>query len=497
MNAQTTAETLALMKGALAEPDNDISKSITQATNLVAFDLQGPAKNLYPVFTPLRNSIPRVGGGVGLATNWRVVSSIIGSGFDSTGWVPEGKRAGVMSYTTAAKAASYATIGEEDNVTFEAVNAGRSFEDVRATMAIRLLQKMMLKEEMSIIAGNVSVTVAAPATPTLAAVAGTTALAATAYNVYCVSLTLEGYFNSAVSAVGVATTKSVTPADGSTAFTVKGGSSTKSPVATITPAAGQAITATVASVSGAVAYAWYFGASGAELLVAITTINSVSISAIGVGTQNASAITADNTTNTTGSDGLLYTAFKSASGAINTVMPIGTVGVGTPLTSSGRGSVVEIDALLQSMWDSYQLGATVIYCNSQEIKNITTKIMAASGSGSLLRVNTDGKSPYGVTAGGVVNNYFNPFMPGGGQIIPVRIHPKLPPGTIMAYCEELPIYYQNNEVQNVAEVITRQDYYQIDWPVRSRQYESGVYSEQVLAVYCPFAVATITNIANG
>ena len=32
----------------------------------------------------------------------------------------EGQRAGQMSYTTAPKAASYATIGEEDGATFEA-----------------------------------------------------------------------------------------------------------------------------------------------------------------------------------------------------------------------------------------------------------------------------------------------------------------------------------------------------------------------------------------
>jgi hypothetical protein len=132
-------------------------------------------------------------------------------------------------------------------------------------------------------------------------------------------------------------------------------------------------------------------------------------------------------------------------------------------------------------------------------------VMAAAGSGSLLRYGAplgDGTKPadgmpYGVVAGGVINSYFNPFMPNGGAIIPVKIHPKLPPGTILAYCEELPIYYQNNEVSNVAEIKTRQDYYQIDWPVRSRQYETGVYAEEVLAVYCPFAFATITNIANG
>ena len=57
-----TQDTLDLVKGALAAPDDRITKTISASTGLVAFDLQMPAKNLYPFVTPLRNSIPRVGG---------------------------------------------------------------------------------------------------------------------------------------------------------------------------------------------------------------------------------------------------------------------------------------------------------------------------------------------------------------------------------------------------------------------------------------------------
>jgi hypothetical protein len=504
--AQITQDTLALMKGALSAPNDDISKTITTGSGLVAFDLQAPSKNLYPIFTPLRNKLPRVSGNGGTATNWRVVKSIVGSGFDSQGWIPEGQRSGRMSYNTATLAASYVTIGEEDAVTFEAVNAGKSFEDVRATMSMRLLQKMMLKEENAIIGGNTSLQLGTVGTITAAAAGTGATLPALTYSCYCVALTQEGFYNSSV-ATGVATTKVVTGADGGT-YTINGGSSAKSAQATQAITLGQVLSLSVAPIRGAVAYAWFVGAAASEQLQAITTINSATFSAPLTGAaQLASAITADNSTNTTtpAFDGLLTTAFKSASGGYFLQMASGTAGTGTPLTSSGRGSVVEIDTMLQAMWDNYQLGATVIYCNSQEIKNITNKVMAAAGSGSLLRYGAplgDGTKPadgmpYGVVAGGVINSYFNPFMPNGGAIIPVKIHPKLPPGTILAYCEELPIYYQNNEVSNVAEIKTRQDYYQIDWPVRSRQYETGVYAEEVLAVYCPFAFATITNIANG
>jgi hypothetical protein len=92
-----TEESMELLKGALASPSDELAKTISTATGLLAYDLQAPAKNLYPFLTPIRNIMPRVGGGTGAATNWRQVNAISGSGFDSMGWVPEGQRSGQMT----------------------------------------------------------------------------------------------------------------------------------------------------------------------------------------------------------------------------------------------------------------------------------------------------------------------------------------------------------------------------------------------------------------
>ena len=62
MNGTTTAETLALVKDALANGDM-LGKSINTGTGLIAYDLQPSAKNLYPAATPIRNVLPRVGRG--------------------------------------------------------------------------------------------------------------------------------------------------------------------------------------------------------------------------------------------------------------------------------------------------------------------------------------------------------------------------------------------------------------------------------------------------
>ena len=488
-----TQDTLDLIKAAYSD---DISKSITTATGLVAYDLQAPAKNLYPVFTPLRNRIPRVAGGKGVATNWKVVQTIVGSGHDNSGWIPEGQRSGTMSYTTAPKAANYTTFGEEDNVTFEAVNAGKTFEDVRASMAMRLLQKLMLKEENAIIGGNSSLPLGIAATPTVAATGSGFTLPTATYQVYVVGLTQEGYFNSSV-ANGVAIAKTVTGADGAT-YTINGGSSNKNAgAASQAITLGQKLTMTATPINGAVAYAWFVGTAGNERLQAITTTNYYEqTTALAFTTsQLASAITIDASYNTgLAFDGLLTAALNPANSCY-----VQKLAANTTLTASGRGSVVEIDVGLRSMYDQFQLSPTVIYMNSQEINNVTQKCMT-SAAGSLLRFSTDGtkmNEPMGIIAGGVVASYFNPFMPNGGAVIPVKIHPKVPPSTIILFCEDLPVYYQNNEVSNVAEMKMRQDYYQIDWPLRTRKYESGVYAEGVLAIYAPFALGVITNITNG
>jgi len=497
MNGITTAETLALVKDALAngQPDT-LGKAITTATGLVAYDLQPSAKNLYPAATPIRNVLPRVGGGTGTATNWRQVNAIIGSGWDAMGWVPEGQRSGRMSYNTSTRSASYATVGEEDSVTFEAVSAAQGFEDIQATATMRLLQKMMLKEENAFIGGNGSLQLGTPATPSLSASGSGGSLTAATYSVIVVALTYEGYRNSSL-ASGVATTKSITGADGNS-FTLNGGSSAPSANATQAVTSGQTLYATVTASVGAVGYAWFVGAAGSEKLQAITTINSAAFSApLATTSQAASTVTADSSANPgLAYDGLLTSALKSSSGAYVDYLGTGTAGTGTPLTASGRGSVNEIDQMLEKMWDLYEVSPTVLYVNSQEQRNITNKVLNASSS-PILRYTTDGQDPFAIVANGVVEYYYNPFALDGGYKIPVKIHPFVPAGTILGWAENLPAQYQSSNVPNVAEVKTRRDYYRMDWPLKTRAYEFGVYAEEVLAVYAPFAMGVISNIANG
>lgn len=475
--------------------------TITLANNLIAYDLEAPAKNLYPVLTPIRNSIPRItrGAGAGDAAHWVQVDAIAGN--STAGilpWVPEGQRAGRMGITTSQKSASYKTIGLETDVTFEAQSAGMGFEDVMSTSGTRLLNQSMILEEHAILGGNLSVALGTPATPTTATATTGGTIAAATYVCYVFALTYEGYQMATV-AGGVKRQLTVTGMDGQT-YTLNGGSSKSSASASqATTGATSTLSLSTTAIKGAVAYAWYVGVSGSEKLEAITTLNSVKFTALagtGAAYSAISDASTDRSLNTTGFDGLLYSAWNSST-AYYASLATGTAGTGTVLTASGRGTVTEIDTALKAFWDNYRISPEVIYVNSQQLTDIFNKCFI-SGSNPMVRFNIDaGSNAVSFTAGAVVGFYMNPYTLDGGNVVPIKLHPTLPAGTILFWCNNLPAFYQAANVPQVAQVQCRRDYYQIPWPIVTRANATGVYAEEVLKVYAPFALGTISNVAPG
>lgn len=495
MDLNAMEKTLQMIRESQQSSREDLLKaflqSATATSGLTAYSLEAPAKLLYPVLTPLRNSIPRVTGGAGIQANWRAITGVNTSKLSAG--LGEGNRGGVVQHTTADYIAKFAGMGFDNYASMEATWAGQGFDDIRAKAAMTGLQSLMLAEEATDLGGNAAA-VALGTTPTPSATGADTggALTQGTWNVYCVALTLQGYLQSSV-AGGVVGSYVRTNADAST-DTIGGGAGQISAGATASVGAVSvgSITATVAAVKGAVAYAWYWGISTVKL-GAITTINSVKITDVAAGTQLSSeAPSSDLSKNTLVYDGLLYQAWKTGSGAYDKVMATGTAGTGTALTSDSNGGIVEINEALQYFWDTYRLSPTRIWVNSQEQKNITSKIYTAGQySAQQFVIPTDQAAAGG---GVVVRWYLNPFSMGGAEKIPVQIHPNLPPGTIFFDTDTLP--YPASGVANVKQKLLRAEYYQIEWPMRSRKYEYGVYFDGVLQNYFPGAFGTIRNIAN-
>lgn len=484
------------------------SGTVTLANNLVAYDLEAPSKSLYPVLTPLRNRIPRQtkGSGAGLAANWKEVSAISGgSALPFMGWVPEGRRAARMSITTADRSASYVTFGLESDVTFEAQSAAQGFEDELSMAGMRLLQQTMIIEENALLGANYNVALGTTATPTLSASGSGATLPAATYSVRVFALSHEGYLMADLTN-GIKRLVAVTSMDNRGTYNLCGGSSAAGAAATQAVTLGQTLHCSIAAIKGAVAYAWYVGTAGNEKLEAITTINSAAFSAPLAGTGQALSAIGDAATDRSYNDGssngsqaaafngLLYAAWKSTLSYYK-ALATGTAGTGTPLTASGRGTVTEIDTALKWFWDNYRISPDEIYVSAQELTSIY-KLCFVNGSNPFIRFNiSPGQSISEFTAGAIIGTYVNPYSLDGGQSIPIRLHPNLASGTIFFWCQNLPAHYQSANVPQVAQVQCRRDYYQIPWPIVTRTNETGVYAEEVLKVYAPFALGTITNIA--
>lgn len=490
--------TKAAMKSEVDRKDL-MEKSVSLNTNATYYNLRTPGLLFSPTITPVRNSLKRnVLDRPGSAINWKTILGLTNNP-NLMGWVPEGRRAASISYSYANSSQPFATMSVEDDISDEAKFAAVGFEDEEALLQLRMMMKLMQIEEPSLLHGNNSLQLGVPSAPVVSAVANAqSTLPAATYSVIVVALTAHG-FQQMNAATGLVTQVSVTSNDGQGAFTVNGGCSNKSANATQVISAGQSLQATVTVVNGAVGYAWFIGPAGSETLQTISTLNSINFATtLAAGRQAATAIAADYSTNSIAFDGLMTQAYKNNAVSYINTLATGTAGIGTQLTAVGNGEVLEIRNMLKSMWDQNRVSITRLYVNSQELASLT-KLVMTSGSAPLLRINeqTTGDAPGSVkvTGGAVVGWYFNPYTADGGRFIPIIIHPNMVAGTLFGYAEVLPATYMSNETPTVAEVILRQDYTVEKWARTARRSFYGVFAQEAVAVYAPFCLGIITNIA--
>jgi hypothetical protein len=489
----TIDTTLELSQAALGAslPFGVLAKSFTQSGSATAgltwYDLEKPSKDLVPVITPLRNAIPRVPAAGGIQANWRAITGInVGN---ATFGVSEGNRGPVLVTQTKDYYAVYRGYGFDDNATFEATMAADGLDDLKAITMQGLIKALMIQEEKIVIGANTSLALGTTPTPTLSATTTGGSIGSGTQSVICVALTYEGYLGSSL-AGGLPLSGTRTLADGTTEQ-VNQGTAIKSANATVsTSTATSTVTASIAPVSGAFGYAWFLGAAGSEKLAQITTVAEAVLTAPAAsGAQPATAgFGSDYSQNGLIFDGLFSQILTPGSGSY-----VATLTNGATLTGDGTGGVVEIDAALQSFWDNYRLAPDTIWVSSQEQRNITRKVLTG-GTDAAQRfiINVDQGA---VKGGDLVTAYLNKYSMNGAQAIPVRLHPNMPPGTVLFTTREIP--YPLSNVSNVLQMRMRQDFFAIEWPRRTRRYEYGIYADGVLQNYFPPAFGLITNISNG
>ena len=509
--AQLSDETIALAKSAFAT--NSIEKAITVAgMNLVGYNLEAPSKKLYPVLSPLRNRFPRVMAPVGSSSAyWKAITNINTTNVKAS--VAFGTRnASTISYGTKQMSQAYKSFGMEDSVDFEATWLSRGFEDVQALSALATLQALMIEEEKLILGGlNDGQALGTPATATLTQTAtdgGTWGATVTVY-VQVMALPMYGYLNSDRDTLTALGDHSIPSVEANRA----------------TILATDSVTAVVAPVNGAFAYAWFVGiaSGGTKTLTAITSSPSVKFTAPLVSGLTSTLAGVADTSGDANSFAGLYSQILNPASALVTLDGTGGGGAGilkkvtgpsttvtgalvyemtnsatalggSALSSDGAFGIKEFDNVLQQLWETSRIGPTLMMMNAQQAGDITRKIGADAGR--RIQVSDGDKS---ITGGIFVSGYLNKFTssltPGSPDIIPFMIHPFLPPGQIIFISERLP--YPNNEVTNVFEVETQQEYADFQFALASRKYEHGVYAMEALKCYFPAGCAIIRNIKTG
>jgi len=504
----------------------DLAKaSVSVGSNIIPFNLEAPSKHLVPWLSPIRESLPRIKPtNPSTIAHWKSIiansTSYTRGNAPACGWINEGQRGPLISLTALNASATYASLGRDGNVTYEAEHASEGFEDALASAHFFALETLMVIEEDALLGGNFSLKLGTANTPT-ATTTGSGSFTGTFFAAV-VGMTYEGYRNYVLSQGLNATTSAPnipaapagitqqtvqTTLDSKTMTTNWGVGQASAISGAASPSNSISATFTTVAKSGEVAWAWYVGtsASTAQLfLTSITGVPSLTLTAAPAATgQTLSSLTAadfsvnDGTTGggsgqVIGFDGLITQAFNNTS--LNPQNAYVKNLAGATLTTTGKGNVVEIDNMLISMWNNYKITVDVIYVNAQQLNDITGKVLNGSSS-PLLRVIGDSDG-FDVTGFGVVSFYHNPFIPGGRKI-PIMVHPTLPPGVILGYAKTLPPYFKTNATPNIAEVLTRRDYYSKEWADVTREYQFGVYCEEVLAIYAPFCVGLITAVGAG
>ena len=458
-----------------------ISLTSPLASGLVPYDLVAPSRLIYPVYSPLRNKLPR-NQGQGTSRKVKVLTGISGSHTGGTSvlrWsIPEFPGGGSLAGTnwpnqlpgTGTQAATdvsipYKFFGITEALSWLAQFAGQGFEDVSALVNLVLLQEAMLAEEHMILQGS-SQNLAAPGTPSVtarSADSGETVLSGVTTNLY-VKTTAVTFF-------------------GETAASSPGSSGISSQVAdvTITPVPGAASYNIYVS-TGSSAGTYYLMASGVgahkyTLQGAIPT----------GGTQPPSADTGTGSSNDY--DGL----FNVLDG--HTLAGTYPSGFTAGYINQNVGSTITAAVLYDmfaGLWDNssslntstnggFRADPAELLVEALDASNFAQNLLTqASGGQQAYQFRIDQDEIGSVKAGAAISQIQNSIT---RSMVSLIVHPYMQQGNALALSYNLPMSFSN--VSNAYEITNVQDYITISWPVIDVTFRWSIFLFGTLVAIAP------------
>ncbi len=494
------------------------------ATGLNFYYLEQQAKGLYPVFYPLLASTPRVnpmfnGQKVGgTAVNWKAIVGIDQGGYPA---ISEGNRNSFMTITERDYAAPFRFLGKDTEVSFQAEQTGQGFDDNIAIAQLAMLNALLNDEERMILFGNSGSSGVGGAngyvlgtTPTPVAALNTDStgsqLPAGPITVFCVALTPWGSYMAG--ATGVKLPYLRTNADGSTDV-INGGTAIVSAASNTVTADSThtSITASVAAVQGAVAYAWYISVNVSPTTAnayfsKVTPYPTATLSKYVNTNQLANAqsttvsgaagnLTADHSYNNLDFDGLMTWTFTTASASQPSYWKDLN---GAGLTADGTGGIVEWDAVSDFLWQNYKVTFDKIYLGGGLIDAASKAVLSSSSGGAAAqRIVFESDSAGRLTGANKITQYRSRYSnTGAAKTVDVVTHPWLPDGVVLFDLVQNPYPEAGSSIPSVRRIVSLEDHFSIKWPYRKLQHEMGVYCFETLEHYIPFGTAVLTGVAN-
>jgi hypothetical protein len=480
------------------------TSGIVTGTDLAGIDLQ-PLISLVPTDTPFFNSTPRVQAKQGaLFAYWQALLNVNNQQVDVG--VPFDQAAGLVQIQNQYVFSPFVPLGLGGTVTQDALAQAQGYADALAVATLETIKQVLIGLDIHQLNAQ---SFALPAIGTVTLAASTTGGSigtGTAF-VKCAARSGVNYY--------------------------RGGSqvaSAEASIATTGPTA--SVTATVVAVKGAAAYDWYVSTTtGTEKYYTTTTVNTVLITAITGATANvpslagifnaglpgpASVPVADVSFQTYWQNGLVASILGDFASTLDALGVAGTVtNLVTPGTGVSQGAyfksldggklhvagaaLLELDAMNQAIYDTYQLTPTRYLMGSQSINDIANAVLNNPQAVTWL-VPTDSDGRARVIAGGAVALYLNKTV--NGKPITIELQPHLPPGQIIAVVDEVP--FPGANIDQVLSVETQYDFWRFDYGANRAagatggpRYDFEIRSKQAFRNKAAPVMGMLVNVAAG
>jgi hypothetical protein len=467
------------------------------SSGFVPFDLVAPSRLIYPVYSPLRNKIPRTPG-QGTSRRVKVVTGVSGSqtggqgvidisipelvsGSSITGTWPLNLPAS-GNQTAIDLNVPYQFFGLTEALSWLAQFGGQGFEDISALANLILLQEFMLAEEYAMLAAT-PVALAVPGAPTVVLRTPGSNETALTNGTYYVYVTATNFYGETIASASTTT------------------GSTSAQVADVT----------IAAVAGAQQYNIYVGTSSGSPTTAYLQV--------GTSYQGATTYSGSQSANSVGGhkitlQGTLATSTNGTPPTVDTGTGKSTRMAGMIPTLSGQAatagvyptspstweagyvnqnlgthlSISAVNTALQSLFDggsgtspgSFRADPAELVGEGGDIMRMSNDIVQ-SGQATTYQLLVDQSQVDGIVSGAAVSQFQNPITRSKIQLL---VHPWLTQGTAMLMSYTLPFTWSN--VANCWEMVMVQDYLSISWPVIDATFRYSLFQYGALVAQAPY-----------